>query len=1855
MKTFRLALLAAALLCGPQVLNAATPTVQMLPETGDLQPGSTLEFRFAETMVRSDDLGPAKDAPIGFDPALPGAFIWLSTRSGVFSPTGQLPLGARWTVRLREGLSTAAGKPAGKGWHAELRTPAFGVTAVSDGVWDDKDVPANVSVKLALQLPVKADPQFFRFTDGSGHEVGANVRHARKDDYFDVEADDEDWNLRWQLIRDPSTKTDREEFPARLVVTPATPLPVGTGWKLVIKAGLPSESGEQKLAEPYKVPLGIVRPFGLKKLEAANYINSGPTLHLEFTSSLAPDITPENAAKFFRISPAPADLKWEIDYGDATARGQFELGKNYTIVIGEGVCSEAGQPFDGKRERTVQFAPVLPRIYLPELTMAQILGGRRKLPVRSVNLASIHIKAVLLPPDQTAKALSVFEEHQWKYSGDEKPVPLADLKGRVLCDETIALSDTAIDRKQTTELDWERMLGGKKAGAILIELQGQPLTGAKQQKPAAQALVQLTDFGILWKKVGATVNPHVFSTTTADPIADADAQLLDDKFQPLAEGKTDKDGNASLEYKTVPSWLVVESGQDACVMRMGPRAESLRMGDWFSANWSPEAKDNSLRALIFTDRPLYQPGETAHIKGLVRRIDKAGPAFASGQKASLILRNPEGAEVERKDVVTDAQGAFDSDFVITLAPLGNFSLQLEVDGDSAANTNFLVAEYQPDAFEVTVDMPSKLPAGSPTPRATVGGQYFFGGAVTDADVRWTLRYIREAFAPEGFDAFQFIDSADEDADVKPLTLRGDAKITGARPAVVEPTLPAPDAAPYRGVFTAEVTDINQQTVTAKAEFVRQASDFYLGVARDGERVIRLGDEIPVQVVAVKPDGQPLADPVDVNIEVEHWRYNVVRVQGAGGAVTFRRDIIKKPVAEKKAKTVIPLKTTNGWSAGDKDSMRFKPASLGHHQVRVTTHDAAGNKVATETSFYVSGDGETVWDYRSPWEVTLVPDKASYLPGETARVLVQTPIAGKAFISIERGNEVLRSMQLELTGNAPVIEVPVGEDDAPNVTVSLVLLRGADNSPRKFPAPDFRFGSCTLKIERPDAQLKVVVAPEHPKVQPGEEIVTAVTVTGHDGKPVAGAGVTFYAVDDGVLALTGFKRPDPADVFLAPVATRVLTGLSLAQLLPEDPDDIRFGNKGYLIGGGGEEGPVALRKKFPGTACWLPSLTTGADGKVTARFTAPDALTRYRLVAVATSGPLASGSGESGVNIARPLMILPAIGQFANAGDKIIARAVVRNETSVDGTVEVTLKSPAGDARASLQVPAGASRAADFPLSFAEPGTVDLEWAATLRSGDVSYSDRVQTVLPVHSPMLQLRETHFTKLDAKTNSLLDGVNPQVAEGRGSVDVTVANTRLAGLGDQARFLVEYPYGCVEQTSSCLVPWLVMPSLGPLMPGFARNENETQRVVNDTAAKLFAFQTADGGLAFWKGGSHSNLFLSAWATIVLSRAAAQGATMPQGWSRLLDYLATSLRGLDNDEPSSRLSERVYAAYALALAGRSEASYHEELYRRRAELPADARCVLALAIMEAQGPREMVAALLQPDKASPDDISPFGGAARDRAIHLLAWLHYQPENNEVARLLAEVLAFGPQNRNGTTQSCAWTLLALADYREKVEGPGSNRRSASGTIVSSSDPVPFAVNEKAPAFEKTFAISPEKQPSVLAVENPAQVPLYSEARFVVYPPLGEQPRQDRGFAVSRSYRKIADDGSPQPAENLRVGDRIVVTLRVETTRPAWFVAVDDPLPSILEAVNPEFVSRDVADAQPQTPWLVSHRETRADRVLYFCDAMPPGAHTFTYLARVRMAGEAKAGATKAEAMYRPERFGLGEISRLTSQPAGTP
>ncbi len=1167
-----------------------------------------------------------------------------------------------------------------------------------------------------------------------------------------------------------------------------------------------------------------------------------------------------------------------------------------------------------------------------------------------------------------------------------------------------------------------------------------------------------------------------------------------------------------------------------------------------------------------------------------------------------------------------------------------------------------MAEYQPNAFEVKLTAPDRVAPGADfTAKLTAG--YLFGAALSAADVRWTLQYSRKTFSPDGFDRWYF--GPRDGAREKTLTLNGEGKLAGAEALTIQPKLPEAKNGAYQGYLTAEVTDLNQQTVSESVGFTRDATDFYLGLSEPEGSVLHPGDELKARAIAIKPDGTPVAAPVEVSAELIRTRYETVRVQAAGKAITFRSEKVQEVVAKTEGKTLVPVREVNGdWSVGEGASLRFKMDKAGEYLLRATARDSAGRVMTSEMEVFVTANDSVAWNYRNPAQVDLVADKAEYHPGDTARLLVKTPISGEALVSIEREDRILRTMKVKLEGNAPSIEIPLSKQDGPNVYASVVILRGREQSPRKFKTAEYRYGAVMLKVDDPVQHMQIAVTPTRATVEPGEEVEAEVVVRDGAGAPLADAEVTFFAADDGVLQLVDYKRPDPRATFYEPYPLAVRTGISLFDLLPEDPGDLQFSNKGYLIGGGADVGSGSsykLRENFPGTACWFPSLKTDGAGKVRVHFTAPDAVTRYRLVAVSQAGAK-FGSAESAFAIRKPLMVLSALGQFANVGDTLVARAVVRNDTGADASAEVKLEldqtaEPAKEGAnvVSIGVKNGESRTVDLPVRLTAMGKAQWTWSARMQSGGRMYEDHLRASLKVGSSSPVLHETYETELSAASSDLLAGVNPQLLDGAGTVTVTLANTRLAELRESANQLLEYPYGCAEQTISSMIPWAMLPQLRGVMPDLAKDEVHVKDAIAKGYERLGTMQTDGGGFSYWPGGSHPSLFVSAYAGVagaLLGRAGFQG--IPSDDSKLYEYLSKELRGTAKVRDELGLSQRALAVYALAMAGRPEPAYHEEFFRRRRELSYESRALVALAILESHGPAKMVEELLSRRMEAPESICWFGSDARERAIQLLAWTLYQPKSPEVGRLTKELLGYRKNGHWATTQENAWALVALAHYYVAAEDGG---KAVAGTLVRRGGEQAFHVTREQPSITEAITFTPTEVLKPVAVQNPHTGTLFGETRWVVRPPAAVQPRQDRGYAVSRSYRKIGDDGKFAEPTDLKVGDRVLVTLRVETVRPGHFVAIDDPQPAIFEAVNPAFHSQEAGGAETAGSDGVSdYREVRADRVLYFCDLMPAGAYIYRYLARVRAAGSATAGPTKVEEMYRPERFGLGEAVTLTSK-----
>jgi uncharacterized protein YfaS (alpha-2-macroglobulin family) len=274
------------------------------------------------------------------------------------------------------------------------------------------------------------------------------------------------------------------------------------------------------------------------------------------------------------------------------------------------------------------------------------------------------------------------------------------------------------------------------------------------------------------------------------------------------------------------------------------------------------------------------------------------------------------------------------------------------------------------------------------------------------------------------------------------------------------------------------------------------------------------------------------------------------------------------------------------------------------------------------------------------------------------------------------------------------------------------------------------------------------------------------------------------------------------------------------------------------------------------------------------------------------------------------------------------------------------------------------------------------------------------------------------------------------------------------------------------------------------------------------------------------------------------------------------------------------------------------------------------------------------------------FTCAERELALRLAALSLLRPHDPQIDTLTTELMKAQKDGRWTTTQGNAWALFALTEYARLVEGIASPAR---GTLNFNGQPTPVTLTSDKPA-DFDFEIIPGTIPTLrLECE---QGKLYTSTSIESRSAQPSLPRQDRGFGVTRTYELLGLENKLREFKDARVGDTVVVTLSVDVHQTSHYVAIDDALPSVFEAVNPAFKTANTSADDKATDWFSDFKQLKTDRVQFFRDHLPRGQYKIRYLARVRAPGEAAAPGAKAEEMYHPERFGFSGTERISTKSA---
>ncbi|MEE1265980.1 MAG: MG2 domain-containing protein, partial [Akkermansia sp.] len=1115
-------------------------------------------------------------------------------------------------------------------------------------------------------------------------------------------------------------------------------------------------------------------------------------------------------------------------------------------------------------------------------------------------------------------------------------------------------------------------------------------------------------------------------------------------------------------------------------LRVSCGADSVLVKDVPRGGRSSGVNRRGYSTLLVLDRPLYRPGDTVHVRGVLRRQQPDGSCgLPEEHSARVTISRPDGQMLEKREVPLGEFGAFEMDFSLPRGEddvTGYYSLQVE-SGKFRHRGTVNCQVFRRDAFKVSLELELN-PVAPSHYTVRVAAQDYSGvplaGAACSLNIGGQSRTLE-------------------------LDAAGKAEITG---------------------------EVTEEMRKAHGLSVRGS------VSNDRE-----------EYVQVPPVHKPIY-PADFYMTVQGGRLQLMDSHGTG---VLKREQVVELKLVRTARD--PEVGANGlgtmqsreqvlWSGsltvpadcqtGQEMPLELLQKHSGAEAWKLSGRDAAGRETTLSCP---------IWRFQpdSPAPGLQVEHK----DGELV-LQADLPRAVKAHLFIGCGQK-LRHQVLPVVAGPQTLRVPLQPGEEGNVCATLVLPgRSADEAPIVISE------QCYVPVAR--YHLGVELQLPQQVCRPAETVSLSGRVLA-DGKP-AEAEVTLYAVDAGMLSAGRYTIPDPESYFCRGGAApgfslhysyaRPRSGKAEIHLTPmpgfwqgdivgegcnlyrDEPPSVIVSAAGAPVQGryykraagknaamavdremaeetgfGGALGapaPLAatagaaqaamprLRTDFAPVALWKGALRTDAEGRFSAQVTLPDTLTTYRVFAVALdkSGKrFGSASGE--FTVAQPVMLTPGTPLFMSLGDTLRLPLSIVNNTEEAGTWRVTLEG--ADAPQEITLEARQSGTLYFDFTATTEGGQKLRWVAQGKPG----SDAVQGEFSVRFPAPVLKESHRLALSPGSAAVALGSlmgSDVAAASRGQMQLVASANPLLHLAGAADFLLAYPYGCTEQRASALIPWLLYQHLAPFCPLMAQTPaEEVKETVEEMVREILSRQCQDGGLSYWGGRRESCLWASAHAAYVLKLAQEQGYNVPQ---EQLDELIHYLSKADDEKLS------VLARFCIArVRGRSGAMMDA---LREAPLPGSwAR--------ETRASMQFMLAMLE---------NPAGADAAFRK-----WMR----------------TAGRDYRHGSTQTHAWSLLALAEYIKL------SRKSGGEAVLVLHDgaelqlgmgatevPLPWQTGQEMKVLPTTLAA---KQGTVYATLNLRALPGTTD-----YPGVTEC-----GLQVTRLYEKKGADGIWRPASSFKVGD----------------------------------------------------------------------------------------------------------------------
>ncbi|PIF00690.1 MAG: hypothetical protein CR994_04850 [Maribacter sp.] len=1285
-----------------------------------------------------------------------------------------------------------------------------------------------------------------------------------------------------------------------------------------------------------------------------------------------------------------------------------------------------------------------------------------------------------------------------------------------------------------------------------------------------------------------------------DPVSGAKVTFYNFQQQPLGSVVTDTDGTSIFDAEKVAYFAIVEHNGQKTYIKLND-GNSLSVSKF---NVAGVQLQKGIKGFIFGERGVWRPGDRIFLSFLLN--DNANE-LPDNHPVKLELIDP-----YNKVVLREVQNSGLNNFYHFMiktdgnAPTGNWLAKVSV-GGATFTKPIKIETIKPNRLKIKSSFDGEILSGSKPISGNLEVKWLHGAIAKNLKADVTAKFNARKTSFKSFPNYVFDDPTraftPEEQRVFDGRLNEEGKVDFSMD--TELTNRAPGM--LNAAFITKVYENGGDFSTDV--FVKPYSPYetYIGLNTpkgDKNRGMLLTDTKHLfEVVSVDEKGNPkAAKNLKVTIHKVHWRW--WWDTSADNLSDFNSSNYREKVFSKTIST-----NTKGVATFD---FELKYPDWGRYLVRV--EDPNGGH-ATGKTIYIDWPG---WAGKSrkndPSAATMLvfsTDKEVYNVGETAKVTFPSSEGGRALVTIENGSEVLESLWVGTTKGDTQFELPIKDLYTPNVFVHISLLQ--PHASTQNDSPIRLYGLKPISVEDPTTKLQPVIA--MPEVLRPEEGIT-LKVSEANKKAMT---YSVAIVDEGLLDLTRFKTPDPWDTFYANEALGVKTW--------DVYDDVigAFGGRidqVFAIGGDGGLAGAKNKKanRFEPMVIHLGPFELKKGQTRSHEIKIPKYIGSVRTMIVAgenTNG--AYGSAEKTSKVRKPLMVLASLPRKITQGEKVTLPVTVFAMEKNVRNVTISIKKDQAftiEGAASQSVPFAGP---DEKMVYFKLNVSDYKGIGKVRIEARGNGEKASFEIPIDvvNPNPMTSAVQDLVLDAQGSQTLDLQTFGIA-GSNSAQIEFSTLPPMNFNGRMKYLIRYPHGCVEQTTSAAFPQLFLSDIFDLD---ANRKNQVQKNIENAIQKLGGYQLPNGGFSYWPGQGKVNDWGTSFAGHFLIEAENKGYVLPIGFkSSWVSYQQQVARQWRSGSGNSDLAQ-AYRLYTLALSGNADMASMNRL-RETHGLSSESQYRLAAtyALIGQKRVAEEVVSNAKLDFTDyGNDYYTYGSESRNNAMALETFvlLGDKSKARELAKKLAERLG---DKQWMSTQSTAYSLLAMAKFAEMVGGKGIKAKvDVNGTSIDINTPKTLAEH----------GLGIKDGSNSIAISNLNQNTLYVSIVNNGKLPIGEEKEFWRNLRVSSVFK--ARDGSHIDISKVMQGTDFVaeVTLTNTTGNKIGNVALAQIFPSGWEIVNTRFT--DFGEFEQNQ---VDYTDIRDDRANFYFSLDRNETKTFRVLLNASYLGTYYLPGVQAEAMY---------------------